>query len=275
MNRLWVRISLVIALIVIFITLLPVGARRVWLAPPEIPLPPPAAGPPGIPFETFVIMRDDISERVWLATWGVVVVGAGIGLAAGILLSRNLVRPLNELEKGARAVAGRNLAYRVPEGGSEETRSVARAFNEMAAGLEQSELLRRNMLADVTHELRHPVQVLRGNLQGILDGVFALSMEEVAFLSDQTLHLSQMVTDLHDLALAEARELPMHPQAVPLADVIRDALGAVEPLAAEKGTHVSFDSPEQAVWVEVDAGRMRQALHNLLANAIRFTPDQG
>lgn len=279
MNRLWVRISLVIALVAILITLSPLVARQVAPRPPFRP-PPGEDLPPEfrdqIPPERIERYQDSISRRVWASAWTNVAGAAVLALGLGIWLSRGLVKPLTELEKGAKEVAAHNLSYRVPEeAGSAEMQAVARAFNEMAAELERQETLRQNMLADVTHELRHPVHVLRGNLQGIMDGVFSLEMEEVASLAEQTEHLSQLVNDLHELALAEARELPLHKTETVLNEVVRSAVDAVAPLATEEGIALDLALPDEEIGGHVDAARIRQAVQNLLSNAIRYTPAGG
>ena len=100
-----------------------------------------------------------------------------------------------------------DLSQRVPEQGTEETRAVARSFNQMAANLEQAEQLRRNLMADVAHELRTPLTVIQGNLQALLDGVYPLERGEIATIYDETRLLSRLVADLRDLAQAEAGQL--------------------------------------------------------------------
>lgn len=274
MNRLWIRISLVIAGVAIFIALFPVIGRQIGLWPHGPGTPPPPTLIEELPPERLARIEQRVSEGIWRGTWILLAVGSGIGLVSGIWLSRGLVKPLTELEKGAQAVTMHHLTHRVPEAGSREMRAVARAFNQMAAELERQEVLRRNMLADVTHELRHPVHILGGNLQGILDGVFALEMPEIAFLAEQTQHLSQLVNDLHELALAEAQELPLHPQEVDVCEVIQNAIDAVQPLAAEKQIMLHWERPAP-IPLLIDAARMRQAMQNLLSNAIHYTPDTG
>ena len=282
MNRLWVRISLVIALVAVFIALFPLVTRH--LTAPDWP-----GGqfnraireelPPGtfaeVPPERLEKFQENFGGRIWQTLWWTVAFGAIIGLVGGVLLSRSMVRPLTELAKGAKEIAAHNLAYRVPERGSQEVRTVARAFNDMAIELEQEERLRRNMLADVTHELRHPVHILRGNLRGIIDGVFPLKMEEIIFLEDETRHLSQLVNDLHELALAEARELPLHKQDVDLGTLVQDATDAVHPLAIDKNNTLNTTIPVTPIYGTVDPARLRQVLHNLLSNAIHYTPAGG
>ena len=280
MNRLWVRISLVIAFVAIFIALFPWATRH--LTGPEFPrgqfnrafseeLPPGTFAE--VPPERLDKFRENFGARIWETLWWTVAFGAIIGLVVGVLLSRSMVRPLTELEKGAKEIAAHNLAYRVPEKGSQEVRTVARSFNEMAVELEQEERLRRNMLADVTHELRHPVHVLQGNLRGIIDGVFPLKMEEIIFLEEETRHLSQLVNDLHELALAEAQELPLQKQDVDLGRLVQDAADAVHPLALDKSIDLTTAVPASPIRTTADPARLRQVIHNLLSNAIHYSPE--
>lgn len=279
MNRLWVRISLIIAVVVLFVALLPSAIRLVTRPDGGSYGPPP---PPDFSESTDSEIAERIAQaqtqaerRIWQNTLITLGIGSLIGIGMGIWLSRGISKPLTEIEKGARALAGHDLAYRVPEAGTAEMQTVAHAFNEMAEELETSERLRRNLLADVTHELRHPVHVLRGNLQGILDGVFPLEMAEIAQLSEQTRALSQLVNDLHELSLAEARELPLHPQPTDLNVLVGRAADAVMPLAQLKGIDLVVQHPTHPTVHPVDADRMRQVIQNLLGNAIRYTPENG
>ncbi|MCB8965861.1 MAG: HAMP domain-containing protein [Ardenticatenaceae bacterium] len=274
MNRLWVRISLVIAGVAIFIALFPVVARGLWQPDPP-PMPVSTEELPELPPEHLARIEQRVGAGIWRGVWIILTVGSTIGLGAGIWLSRGLSKPLTELEKGAQAVAAHQLTYRVPEVGSSEMRAVAHSFNQMASELERQASLRRNMLADVTHELRHPVHVLGGNLQGILDGVFPLEMTEIAFLAEQTQHLSRLVNDLHELALAEAQELPLHVQEMDVTDVVQNAVDAVQPLAAEKEIVLHWQRPFTSMHLILDAARIRQVVQNLLSNAINYTAVSG
>ena len=278
MNRLWVRISLTIALVAVIITLFPLAARRLGLRPER--LNPTAVTTAAEPEQT--LSREEVSKiqadtgnRIWWLTWSTVAFGAVVGLGVGILLSRSLTKPLVALEQGAKAIAAHDLTHQVPEKGSQEMKTVAHAFNEMAAELKRAQAAQRNMLADITHELRHPVHLFQGNLQGIIDGVFPLEMEEILFLSEETRRLSQLVNDLHELAMAEAHELPLRKQEIEVGGLIRDAADAVLPLALEKEIALHTSLPSSPVLLVADEGRIRQAVLNLLSNAIRYTPDGG
>ena len=199
------------------------------------------------------------------------IAGGVVAIVAGILMSRSLTAPLNELAEAARAIGARNLSRRVEVSGSDEIVEVAQAFNEMAAELEQAETLRRNLMADVAHELRTPLSVLQGNLQAILDDVYSLDKAEVASLYDQTRLLSRLVNDLHELTLAEAGQLPMDVEPTNLANLISITVNTFNPVAEPKGVTVSTQLPDGLPVVLVDPARLTQVLHNLLTNALRHT----
>ncbi len=205
----------------------------------------------------------------------VAAVAGGGGVIFGILMSRTLTAPLNRLAEAARAIGARDLSRRVEEKGSAEMVSVARAFNDMAADLEQAEALRRNLLADIAHELRTPLSVVQGNLRAILDEVYPLEQAEIARLYEQTRLLSRLVNDLHELAQAEANQLPLNRQATDLARLIADTADIFLPSAEAEGVtlHTEISSPLPPV--TVDAARLQQVLQNLLANALRHTPSGG
>jgi signal transduction histidine kinase len=151
---------------------------------------------------------------------------------------------------------------------------LANTFNQMAAGLQHAETLRNNLMADVAHELRTPLAVLEGNLRAALDKVYALDDAEISNLYGQTRHLTRLVNDLRELALAEAKQLHLEKHPTNLQELFSDSILALEPLALEKNIRLSLESaplPE----VVVDVTRIRQALFNLLSNALRHTPEGG
>ncbi len=203
-----------------------------------------------------------------------VVAGLG-GILFGIFMSRSLTAPLNSLAAAARDIGARNLSRRVEERGSDEMVAVARAFNEMAAGLEESEQLRRNLLADTAHELRTPLSVLQGNLRAILDEVYPLNQEEMVRLYDHTRFLSRLVNDLHELAQAEARQLPLDFQPTDLTHLVQTTADTFRPSAEAKGVSLKTELPAELPLCPVDTARLTQVLQNLLANALRHTPAGG
>ena len=211
----------------------------------------------------------------WERTLTTLLVGAIIGVAAGILSSRWLTAPLSRLQKAVQAISRHQLSTRVPEKGSLEVRSLARSFNTMAAELEEGETLRRNMLADVSHELRHPAHLLQGNLQAIQDGVYPLDMQEIERLSVQAQHLTRLINDLYLLAQAEAQQLPLNRQSADLTALLHSAIQPYQTRAAGCQVALLLRLPAEPVYAEVDVMRLRQVVQNLLDNALRHTPAGG
>lgn len=275
MNRLWVRLSLAIGLAVILVALFP-HLWRIITPPPEPPFRPAMAeGLSDQQFSELRLMIRERENRIWINLSWALLAGAAIGLLVGVLLSRGLVAPLRRLEQAARAISEGDLAHRVPLQGSQEFRAVGHSFNQMAQELQRAESLRKNLLADVAHELRHPIHIVQGNLQAILDGVYPLEMQEIAGLVDETQQLAALVNDLHELAQTEAHQLPLFKQELDLVELTAKTVEAFQPLAAAQEIQLSLEIPPQAILVAVDADRMRQVLKNLLNNALQHTPAGG
>jgi signal transduction histidine kinase len=274
MNRLWVRFALVISGILLIAIFLPfITAVRFQMSPElssEL-----EALLRALPPELRVELRLQIESMVRIFFSRSLILAAVVGILAGVILSRMLLAPLQELTRGAEAIAARDLAHRVRVRGSQELRAVAESFNHMAGRLEQAEGLRRQLLADVAHELRNPLHVLRGNLQAIVDGVYPLNHDEVSRLLDQTDHLTRLVNDLHELALAEARQLPLDRRPVDLGVLTKEAVAVFQPLAAAQEIELRVELLGAPPTVAVDPGRIRQTIQNLLANALRHTPPGG
>jgi signal transduction histidine kinase len=271
MNRLWVRLSIVIACVVIFVALFPITLRRI--IPSSDGLRKPISA--DLSAEQIAEIQEGAENRVWTSVTQTLLVGALFGLAAGVVVSHWLVAPLQKMEEGARAVAEHQLQHRVPVQGSEEMQSVARSFNQMAEELEHQETLRKKMLADVTHELRHPSHILQGNLRAILDGVFPLEMKEIARLLEQTHQLTTLVEDLHQLALAEARQLPLNKQETDLGSLISNTLDVSQSMLTGKGISLQSNIPSTPIIREIDGVRIRQVFQNLLNNAFHHTSQGG
>lgn len=278
MNRLWVRFMLMVTGILMLVSLTPV-LYSVAVETGVIPGPAMmeqlsdirAALPQEMQARFDERMQDFAKNYFSRSLLSATLVGAVIGA----LLSRTLAAPLQALEEGAEAIARQELSYRVPVQGSQEIQSVARAFNQMAVQLDQAELLRRNLLADVAHELRNPLHVLRGNLQAILDDVYPLSKGEIARLLDQTRLLTSLVDDLHDLAQAEAHQMLLRKQLTDMADLVKETAVSFKPVAAARRVKLTVELLGPTPYFWVDANRMRQAVHNLLNNALRYTPEGG
>jgi two-component system OmpR family sensor kinase/two-component system sensor histidine kinase BaeS len=208
-----------------------------------------------------------------------------VGLAIGVFvivvgLAGRISRPLVNLTAATKSVAAGDLNVRVPVRSRGEIRELAIAFNTMTEKLAQADELRRNLTADVAHELRTPLSILQGKVEGVYDGVYPDSREHLAPILDEIKLLTRLVDDLHLLSLAEAGQLPLEKRAIDLIPLLRDTQVNFTPQAADRGVTLSFDLPgeqphEFAVKVLADERRIAQVLGNLLTNALRHTPSGG
>jgi signal transduction histidine kinase len=268
MNRLWVRISFAFAAVVLVVILMiGIVVRQGSTA---------SATDGEIPPEVRAYFAEVQRQRSpLLDVTSVLVIIGTVAIIAGAWLSRTLTAPLGQLEQAAEAIGQQDLSQRVSVKGSEEIRAVATRFNRMAEQLEQAETLRRSLLADVTHELRHPMHVLQGNLQAMLDDIYPLDKAEIARLLDQTRHLTKLLDDLHELAQAEAHQLPLDKQATDMATLVKEAAVPFKSLAAMQKIELRVELLGRIPTLIVDAGRVRQAVHNLIINALHHTAEGG
>jgi signal transduction histidine kinase len=196
-------------------------------------------------------------------------------VVVALLLIRRFVNPLAGVIYAARAVANGNLDTRIPTEGPQDLRSLSESFNEMASSLERSDRERRDMLADVAHELRTPLSVIRGRLEGIVDGIYPENGPQVSMALEQAYILQRLVDDLRLLTLAEARQLAFDKQDVDVGAVIESVLDMFSAEAREKNVALSFDEKSGDLSAPLDRQRFEQVLSNLVGNALRFTPAGG
>jgi two-component system sensor histidine kinase BaeS len=200
-----------------------------------------------------------------------------IGLIAVAALGgvRRISRPMDNLIDAARRIESGDYAAQVPEWGSQDIRSVARAFNSMSARLKTIDEQRRSFLADVTHELRTPLSVIRGQAEAISDGVYPADQAHLAPILDATAALDRLVEDLRTLVLTDAGNLLLHKEPTDLGTLVREAVESFRAQAETKGVVVSADVAEGLPLADVDPARIRQVIGNLLSNSLRHTPAGG
>jgi two-component system, OmpR family, sensor histidine kinase BaeS len=195
-----------------------------------------------------------------------------VAAATGVLTARRIIRPLTRLEQAVERIGLNDLSMRAPVEGDWEVAALAQAFNRMAGRLEAQERVRRQLFADVAHELRHPLAVLKGRLDLMQDGVVALDPEQVLHLQDMVISLGRLVGDLRDLSLAEVGSLSLNLAPVDMGALIADLVENMEPVATEKQIALVADVAPGMPPVTADADRIGQVLVNLLANALQYTP---
>jgi signal transduction histidine kinase len=259
MNRLWVRLSLMISGVLFLMFFLQFLNITFDHAGPGLE----SDGGPNVP-------PAEVQRRLLVF----MAFSIAVGTTGGILIGQVTSAPITRIAKAARRLGEGKLDVRVPVRGSQEIRELAETFNKMAADLHRAETLRTNLMADVSHELRTPLTVLEGNLRAALDKVVPLDEMEIGNLYSQTRHLIRLVNDLRELSLAEAGQLPLEKMPTDLKILVAETIQALEPLAVERGVILTDEIP-QLPEVTVDPFRIRQVLFNLLSNALRHTPDGG
>ncbi len=212
---------------------------------------------------------------VWLSTCGLLLLLPLLIAGVGRRAFRNIARPLSALMNAADAVAKGDLSVRAPVGGRSEFSQLATSFNRMVEELELADQRRRNLTADVAHELRTPLQIIQGNLEGVIDGVYAPTPQHIQATLDETRHLARLIEDLRVLSQAEAGQLPMHWEEVDIAELLADVVTSFEGQAEAAGLTLRAETAVDLPPIRADYGRLDQILSNLLANAIRHTPTGG
>jgi two-component system sensor histidine kinase BaeS len=212
-----------------------------------------------------------VTKAVGLA----VVVAGGMSLLLGTLIFIRVTRPLREIQRASHHLAAGDLTARVPISTKDELSQVADSFNQMASQLENQQRLRKQMIADIAHELRTPISVFQGTLEGMLDGVLKPEPSELHDLHDEARRLARLVEELRTLSLAEAGQLRLKRQPVDLGELSSTLVQRMSPLAQTREVAIETEIREGLPLVSVDADRIVQVLTNLLDNALRYTPAGG
>lgn len=208
-----------------------------------------------------------------------VVLGFGLGVVgvSGLILYglRRLVLPIGDLIEAVGRVEAGDYEAHVAVRGPREVETLARAFNAMVGRLKEDEVSRRALLADVSHELKTPLTVIRGSLEALVDGVYPADPEHLTPILEETRQLSLLIDDLRTLSAAEAGGLRLRREPTDLGVLAEEAAAAYRTSAAADGIRIQIDIPPDFPLVEVDPGRIRQVLANLIANALRYSPRPG
>jgi signal transduction histidine kinase len=196
-------------------------------------------------------------------------------VASGVFRVVRGAAPLAEVMDAAGRVADGDLSARVRSRGPREVRRLIAAFNAMTERLGSAEQQRRRLLADVTHELRTPLSVIQGQLEGAIDGVYPRDEAHLTAVLEETRHMARIIEDLRILSLAESGGLRLQRQAVSLDEIVDDAIDAHTPAASAGGVTLRSTLTPDLPAADVDPTRLREVLDNLLSNAIRYTPSGG
>jgi signal transduction histidine kinase len=202
-------------------------------------------------------------------------VAIAIALLLTFFLSRRILAPVKALTNASRRFGKGDFSHRVDYKGKGELGELAQSFNSMADDLERTERLRRNMVADVAHELRTPLSNLKGYLEAISDGVVKPDENTIRSLNEEASSLSRLVNDLQDLSLTDAGEIKLIIQPEDITDLIKQTIAAMQAKATARGLALTSDVPATLPAVSIDAHRIKQVLLNLLENAVSHTDKGG
>ncbi len=206
--------------------------------------------------------------------WGGVA-AAVAAVALSFFISRRITRPVHEMAAITEKIAEGDFSRRVEEGSGDELDGLARSLNRMAGSLEQSEQKRRELMADIAHELRTPLSSISGYMEGLADGVIPAETETFDLVRQEAGRLNRLVDDLQELSRAESGEERLRPAAIPLAGFLERVRRKMEPGFAAKGVVLAVTSGESAVTAMADEDKLDQVLINLLGNALRHTESGG
>jgi signal transduction histidine kinase len=245
--------------LIFFVFMLGMGTLFVWLVLQLLRL-------LQVPAQTYGWV---IPLSVLLFIFGLAFLGwAGRGL-------RRLSMPVGDLLEASDRVAGGDYSVRVREAGPQEVRSLVQAFNSMAERLQTADEQRRSLLADVTHELRTPLTVIQGNLEGMLDGLYPSDPARLGSLLEETRVLSRRIDDLRTLALVESGAFQLYKEPTDLVSLLNETVAAFQDQADSARVGLQVVAEPGLPLLDLDAERMRQALSNLVGNALRYTPADG
>ncbi len=214
---------------------------------------------------------NEVNHWIWLAA----LIASALAVVSGVGLAWLLARPLRTVTTGVRQFSRGRLDSPVPVQGTVEVRELASAFNQMASDLAAADAQRQRMAADVAHELRTPVSVLRGHLEAMMDGVYPMDSAHVAVAYDQSLHLTRLVEDLRLLTMAEHGRLSLHRTAIAPGDLAEAAVARFALLAQDGAVDLRHEIAPNLPALNVDSARIQQVIDNLLSNAVRHTEAGG
>jgi signal transduction histidine kinase len=214
-------------------------------------------------------------QSVW---WQFLLAGAIAAVIALVMarwLARGMTQPLRDMAEAARRMETGDYSTRVYTTSRDEVGQLAAAFNRMSRELETLETSRRDLVANVSHELKTPITAIRAHLENLLDGVEEPDNETLQVMLAQSERLGRLVEQLLDLSKLESGDVPLRREQVALAPLVAQVMSEIQVASADRDVEVSSALPDDLPPIEADAERVHQVIFNLVDNAVRFTPEGG
>jgi signal transduction histidine kinase len=213
-----------------------------------------------------------VTESILFAT----IISVCAALLLGILFTLRLTRPLASLALAAKSIASGNSSEAVEVTGDDELADLAAAFNDMTTELRRLDAAKKQVIADSAHELRTPVTLIQGTIEGMIDGVFPMNAETLKSVHEETLRLSRLIDTLRELEIIESGELSFSREGIDLRETIRKAISLFTVSSSQKNIRLEFvpNSGTPSI-AEGDYVRIGEVIYNLISNAIKYTPTEG
>lgn len=225
-----------------------------------------------VPESAELRFRATLGDRLWIIALAMLLLAAALAYP----LSRRLVRPVRDFQDVARRLAAGDFSARVPTHGGDELARLGQDINALAAALERNEQARRRWAADISHELRTPIALLRAELEALQDGVRPFDHDALDALHGDTLRLGRLVDDLYDLTTTDVGALGYRFENSDLIEILGADIDAFAHSFREAGLRLSFhDGTDAAVWIKADAQRLSQLFRNLIGNSLKYTDPGG
>jgi signal transduction histidine kinase len=221
------------------------------------------------PIEAEFIHR--INNSIFVSGIGTVI----LALILGTILSRTITRPIRELTTATKKMADQNFGHTVPVHSKDEIGELAESFNKMSGDLSRSFNLRKQMTADIAHELRTPLSLIIGHAEAVHDGVLPPTAENFEIIREEANRLEQLVNDLRTLSLADAGELSLDFQPVDINKLLSDIKAHYMIPFNQKRISLNLNPAPVVLMANLDPIRFSQVLTNILDNALRYTPEDG
>lgn len=213
---------------------------------------------------------------VMLLAMGVslILVIGGWGICAYVF--DEIAHPLSELMGVSERVAQGELSVRTDESGQGDFRRLMETFNMMVSELERMDTQRRNLTADIAHELRNPLHVIQGNLEGVMDGIYSATPQHIQSILDEIQLLNRLIEDLRTLSMAESGQIVLEREVLDVSDFITGIYEAFHPKITDAGIQFQLEiSVDESVYINADKVRLTQVFNNLILNALHYTATKG
>lgn len=214
-------------------------------------------------------------ESMWWQFLLAAVVAAAIALGLGRWLARGMTQPLRDMAAAARRMEVGDYSVRVRTASRDEVGQLAQAFNRMSAELQNLEQSRRDLVANVSHELKTPIAAIRAHLENLLDGVERPDPAALQVMLGQTERLGRLVEQLLDLSKLESGEVPLKREDVAIEPLVARVISEIAVAREAEGVRIRRDIPGDLPLLDADAERVHQVLYNLVDNAVRYSTSGG